>query len=57
MSRNKAALAGLAGCLPSSYGSIKSILQNGLDKAYAKPAAPEAPPIQHANIRGRNYYH
>ena len=40
-----------------SYGSIKSILQNGLDKAYAKPAAPEVPPIQHANIRGRNYYH
>lgn len=40
-----------------SYGSIKSILQNGLDKAYAKPAAPEAPPIQHANIRGRGYYH
>ena len=40
-----------------SYGSIKSILQNGLDKAYAKPLVPEAPPIQHANIRGRNYYH
>ena len=40
-----------------SYGSIKSILQNGLDKAYAKPATPEAPPIQHANIRGRGYYH
>ena len=40
-----------------SYGSIKSILQNGLDKAYAKPATPEASPIQHANIRGRNYYH
>lgn len=40
-----------------SYGSIKSILQNGLDKAYAKPAAPEAPPVQHANIRGRGYYH
>ena len=40
-----------------SYGSIKSILQNGLDKAYAKPAAPDAAPIQHANIRGRGYYH
>jgi transposase len=40
-----------------SYGSIKSILQNGLDKAYVRPAAPDTPPIQHANIRGRGYYH
>jgi transposase len=41
----------------TTYGSIKSILQNGLDKAYAKPATPEAPPILHANIRGRGYFH
>jgi transposase len=41
----------------TTYGSIKSILQNGLDKAYAKPTAPDASPIQHANIRGRGYYH
>ena len=41
----------------TTYGSIKSILQNGLDKAFAKPAAPDAPPVQHANIRGRGYYH
>ena len=41
----------------TTYGSIKSILQNGLDKVYAKPAAREAPPIQHANIRGRGYCH
>jgi transposase len=40
-----------------SYGSIKSILQNGLDKAYARPATTDAQPIQHANIRGRGYYH
>ena len=41
----------------TTYGSIKSILQNGLDKAYANPKAPDAPPIRHANIRGRGYYH
>jgi len=49
-----------------TYGSIKSILQNGLDKAYlradhgaqaAQPAAADAAPIQHNNIRGRGYYH
>jgi len=41
----------------TTYSSIKSILQNGLDKAYAKSRAPEAPPIRHGNIRGRGYYH
>lgn len=49
----------------TSYGSIASILQHGLDKAYlrtthdasATPAPAEAAPIQHANIRGRDYYH
>ena len=40
-----------------SYGSIKSILQNGLDRAYPNSKAPDAPPIRHANIRGRGYYH
>jgi transposase len=40
-----------------TYGSIKSILQNGLDRAYAPAAAADAAPIQHANIRGRGYYH
>jgi hypothetical protein len=39
------------------YGSIKSILQNGLDHAFAKPNTPDAAPIRHANIRGRGYYH
>jgi len=34
--------------------SIKSILEKGLDKAYASP---DTPPIHHANIRGRGYYH
>lgn len=41
----------------TTYGSIKSILQNGLDKAYPNSKAPDAPPIRHANIRGRGYYH
>ena len=40
-----------------TYGSIKSILQNGLDRAYAPTGATDASPIQHANIRGRDYYH
>ncbi|HVS56026.1 MAG TPA: IS21 family transposase, partial [Casimicrobiaceae bacterium] len=41
----------------TTYGSIKSILQSGLDKAYANSKAPDGPPIRHANIRGRGYYH
>jgi transposase len=40
-----------------SYGSIKSILQHGLDRAYANDAPPPAPPIHHRNIRGNGYYH
>jgi transposase len=40
-----------------TYGSIKSILQNGLDRAYAREPAADAAPIQHANLRGRGYYH
>ena len=40
-----------------SYGSIASILQHGLDRAYAQEKAPEGAPIQHANIRGQGYYH
>ena len=41
----------------TTYGSIKSILENGLDRAFAKPSIPDTPPIRHANIRGRGYYH
>jgi transposase len=40
----------------TTYGSIKSILQNGLDRAF-KPNMPDTSPIRHANIRGRGYYH
>jgi transposase len=41
----------------TTYGSIKSILQTGLDRAFAEPTTPDASPIRHANIRGRGYYH
>ena len=41
----------------TTYSSIKSILQHGLDKAYANSRAPDAPPIRHGNIRGRGYHH
>jgi len=40
----------------TSYRSVRSILENGLDRAYA-PEAAEPAPIQHTNIRGRGYYH
>jgi transposase len=41
----------------TTYGSIKSILEKGLDIAYAPSKASDARPIHHANIRGRGYYH
>jgi len=41
----------------TTYGSIKSILQNGLDRAFAKSTIPDTSPIRHVNIRGRGYYH
>jgi transposase len=41
----------------TSYGSIKSILQHGLDRAYAEEKPADAPPIRHGNIRGTGYYH
>jgi transposase len=33
----------------ATYGSIASILKNGLDKAYAREPTPETPPIRHAD--------
>ena len=39
-----------------TYGSVKSILANGLDQvAAASPAS--ANPVEHSNIRGSRYYH
>jgi transposase len=41
----------------TTLGSMKSILEKGLDKTYASLQVPDTPPIRHANIRGRGYYH
>ena len=41
----------------TTYGSIASILKNGLDRAFHEEAAAEAEPVRHANIRGQSYYH
>jgi transposase len=40
-----------------SYGSVQSILQNGLDRAFRPDPVADEPPIQHENIRGGGYYH
>ena len=40
-----------------TYGSIASILRHGLDRTFQDGVAPEAEPLLHANIRGRDYYH
>jgi len=40
-----------------TYGSVKSILDNRLDRKPAPKRAADAAPIQHTNIRGPRYYH
>ena len=40
-----------------SYGSVQSILRNGLDRAYRPEPVPDELPIAHENIRGSGYYH
>jgi transposase len=40
-----------------TYGSIKSILDNKLDRKAAPKRAADAAPILHQNIRGPRYYH
>jgi len=40
-----------------SYGSINSILQNGLDRRPKPAAADPELPFDHPNIRGSRYYH
>ena len=49
-------IAGL-GIGASTYGSIASILKNGLDKAFHADVGSTNEPIRHGNIRGRGYYH
>ena len=51
-----ACLRGL-GIGASTYGSIASILKNGLDKAFHADVGSTNEPIRHGNIRGRGYYH
>jgi transposase len=40
-----------------TYGSVKSILDNNLDRHAAHHRGPDGVTILHRNIRGRNYYH
>jgi transposase len=40
-----------------TYGSVKSILDNKLDRKPARKRGADAAPIQHKNIRGPRYYH
>ena len=40
-----------------TYGSVKSILDNNLDRHAAHHRGPDGVRILHRNIRGRNYYH
>jgi transposase len=40
-----------------SYSSLKSILKNGLDKKRASAPAQTCLPLEHANVRGPDYYH
>jgi transposase len=40
-----------------SYGSVLSILRNGLDRTFRPDPPSEEPPLQHGNIRGSGYYH
>ncbi len=39
-----------------SYQSVKSILQTSLDRQLTLDMPPDRPPIQHANIRGTDYF-
>ena len=40
-----------------TYRSVKSILDNNLDRQAAAKRGPDAPAIVHTNIRGPRYYH
>jgi transposase len=40
-----------------TYGSVKSILDNHLDRRAPRKSDPQPAPILHANIRGPRYYH
>jgi transposase len=40
-----------------TYGSVRSILDNKLDRQAAPPRPADAAPVLHPNIRGPRYYH
>jgi transposase len=40
-----------------TYGSVRSILDNKLDRQAAHPPPADAAPVLHPNIRGPRYYH
>ena len=40
-----------------TYGSVKSILDNKLDRLAADPLQPGHQPLRHRNIRGGGYFH
>ena len=40
-----------------TYGSVKSILDNNLDRQAPQRRAANEPAILHSNIRGARYYH
>ena len=40
-----------------TYGSVRSILDNKLDRQAPQPPAANGVPILHPNIRGPRYYH
>ena len=41
-----------------SVASIRSILKNGLDRAFLDEVAhSDREPVRHGNIRGRDYFH
>jgi hypothetical protein len=41
----------------TSYRSLKSILDSGMDRVPASSDAPAPSPPDHGNLRGRGYYH
>ena len=40
-----------------TYGSVRSILDNKLDRQFPQPHPADAVPVLHPNIRGPRYYH
>jgi transposase len=56
MDRLESAAARACTLKACSYQSVKSILKTGLDRQPALDLPPDRPPIQHANIRGTDYF-